>query len=270
VAAIQLFQAALVVLPRSRLERAAAAKIGGPTIRVMRILVLDDDIEHCGMLRELFEGSGYLVEFEADGDRGLERTQTGSYDLLILDVMLPGADGFEVLRRVRDQSRIPVLILSQKADRSDRVHGLRAGADDYLAKPFYPDELLARVEAIVRRAGSRPEAIQIGELRLVPASRDVYFRGRLLDLTPMEVEILECLMGSFGKVVSRDRLSLRLYNRLAAPFERNIDTHVSRIRRKMGEGRGMILSVRGTGYQIRNTASAENLVTLLHNWSESN
>ena len=101
-----------------------------------------------------------------------------------------------------------------------------------------------------------PEEIQIGELRLLRASRDVYFHGKRLDLTAMEVEILECLMGSFGKVVSRDRLSLRLYNRLSAPFERNIDTHVSRIRRKMGDGRGMILSVRGTGYQI---------VTLLHN-----
>jgi DNA-binding response OmpR family regulator len=183
--------------------------------------------------------------------------------------MLSGADGLEVLRRVRDRSQIPVLILSAKADRLDRVIGLEAGADDYLAKPFYPDELLARIQAILRRAGTNgnsasrvmPEEIQIGELRLLRASRDVYFHGKRLDLTAMEVEILECLMGSFGKVVSRDRLSLRLYNRLSAPFERNIDTHVSRIRRKMGDGRGMILSVRGTGYQI---------VTLLHNCNESN
>jgi DNA-binding response OmpR family regulator len=238
----------------------------------MKLLVVDSEVELCGMLRE----SGYFVEFEPDGERGLRRTQTESYDLLIFDIMLAGADGFEVLRRVREQSQIPVLILSAKADRADRVAGLQAGADDYLAKPFYPDELLARIQAILRRAGgnglgaTKPEALQIGELRLLPASRDVYFQGKRLELTSMEVEILECLMGSFGKVVSRDRLSLRLYNRLSAPFERNIDTHVSRIRRKMGDGRGMILSVRGTGYQIRHMPGSGKSVTLLHNRSESN
>jgi DNA-binding response OmpR family regulator len=221
----------------------------------MKFLIVDDDVEHCGMLQELLEESGYAVEFESDGERCVRRTRTGQYDLLILDVILPGADGFEVLRRVRDLSPIPVLVLSAKADRSDRVNGLRAGADDYVGKPFFPDELLARIQAILRRVETNgkpaPEAIQIGDLRLVPASREVYFRGRQLDLTAMEVEILECLMGSFGKVVSRDRLSLRLYNRLSAPFERNIDTHISRIRRKIGDGRRMIVSVRGTGYQIR-------------------
>ena len=233
----------------------------------MKLLVIDDDAEHCGALRGLLEESGYLAEFEPDGDRGLRRAQTESYDLLILD-------GLEVLRRVRDWSQIPILVLSAKADRSDRVIGLRAGADDYLAKPFHPDELLARIEAILRRAGTNghalPESIQIGELRLLRASRDVYFQGKRLDLTAMEVEILECLMGSFGNAVSRDRLSLRLYNRLSAPFERNIDTHVSRIRGKMGDGRGMILSVRGTGYQIRSLAGSESTVTLLHNCDASN
>jgi two-component system response regulator CpxR len=228
----------------------------------MKLLVVDDDPALC----ELFEESGYLVEFEPDADGGLRRAQTEPYDLLILDIVL---SGFEVLRRLRDQSRIPVLILSAKAERLDRVNGLRAGADDYLAKPFFPDELLARIEAILRRTGTaspRPDALEVGELRLLPGSRDVYFQSKRLDLTAMEVEILECLMDSVGKVVSRDRLSLRLYNRLSAPFERNIDTHVSRIRRKMGEGRGMILSVRGTGYQIRDAAN----VTLLHNCDASN
>jgi two-component system, OmpR family, response regulator CpxR len=237
----------------------------------MKLLVVDNDAEHCGLLRGLLEESGYLVEFEPDGDRGAGRIEAGSYDLLILDTAPP--DGFEALRRVRERSQIPILILSAKADRLDRVGGLRAGADDYLAKPCYPDELLARIQALLRRSVTAPparETLEIGELRLLPASRDVYFQGKRLDLTVMEVEILECLMGSFGKVVSRDRLSLRLYNRLSAPFERNIDTHVSRIRRKMGGGRGMILSVRGTGYQIRNTPGAENPVTLLHNRNESN
>jgi two-component system, OmpR family, response regulator CpxR len=171
-------------------------------------------------------------------------------------------------------------MLSAKAERDDRVSGLRAGADDYLPKPFYPDELLARIDAILRRSRAGRDAadpaalleeIQIGELRLLPRSREVYFRGELVELTAMEIEILECLMRSFGKAVSRDRLCLRLYNRLSAPFDRTIDTHVSRIRRKIGDGREMILSVRGTGYQIRSLPmSLARRVTLLHNCEESN
>jgi two-component system, OmpR family, response regulator CpxR len=228
----------------------------------MRFLVLDEDIGHCATLHELFEESGDGVDFASDAE-GLHRVAFESYHLLILDIELRGVDGFEILRRVRDQSQVPILILSAKADSADRVAGLRAGADDYLAKPFVPEELLARIQAITRRANhaaskATPEALQIGELRLLPASRDVYLCGKRLDLTAMEVDILECLMGSFGKVVSRDRLSLRLYNRLSAPFERNIDTHVSRIRRKMGDQRAMILSVRGTGYQIRFSPAPEN------------
>ncbi len=220
----------------------------------MKFLVLDDDAEHCAVLREVLEEAGYLVDIEPD----LLRTQTEPYDLLIMDVV----NGLEMLRRVRDRSQIPILVLSAKAERADRVAGLQAGADEYLGKPFHADELLARIQSLLRRLGTNghaAQAIEIGELRLLPASREVYFQNNRLDLTAMEVEILECLMRSFGKAVSRDRLSLRLYNRLSAPFERNIDTHVSRLRRKMGDGGGMILSVRGTGYQIRSLP-----VTLLH------
>jgi two-component system response regulator CpxR len=219
----------------------------------MKLLVVDEDLELSATLCELLEESGYVVEFEADSERGMRRAQIEAYDLLILE-------GVELLQRVREQNHVPVLMLSAKGERDDRVSGLRAGADDYLAKPFYPDELLARVDAILRRSkagrvaadpAALLEEIQIGELRLVPRSREVYFRGELVELTAMEIEILECLMRSFGKAVSRERLCLRLYNRLPAPFDRTIDTHVSRIRRKIGDGREMILSVRGTGYQIR-------------------
>jgi DNA-binding response OmpR family regulator len=220
----------------------------------MRLLVVDDDMELCSMLRDFLQESGFSVDFEADGARGISRTQSVVYSLLILDVMLPGQNGFEVLRQVRQQSRVPVMMLTAKTERFDRVTGFDLGADDYLAKPFYPEELLARVRAILRRsapdpAGS-PKVLQAGDVMLLPGTRNAVYRGRQLDLTAMECEVLEQLLRSSGQVVSRDQLSLHLYNRPASAFDRSIDTHISRIRRKMGVGRSLILSVRGTGYQL--------------------
>ena len=224
------------------------------TFMYMRLLVVDDDSELCSMLREFFRQQGFEVEFEREGGQGLARALADSFDLLILDVMLPGLNGFEALRRLRERSQLPVLMLTARGERGERVHGLDLGADDYLPKPFDPEELLARVRAILRRvvvAGiNGPEALEIGELRLFPGARDAYFRSERLGLTAMECEVLEQLMRSRGRVVSRDQLSLHLYDRLATAFDRAVDTHVSRIRRKMGDGRGMILSVRGTGYQL--------------------
>jgi len=173
---------------------------------------------------------------------------------VILDVMLPGENGFDVLRQVRQQSRVPVMMLTAKTGRFDRVMGFDLGADDYLAKPFYPEELLARVRAILRRSapGSAGSAkvLQAGDVMLLPGTRNAFYRGRQLDLTAMECEVLEQLLRSSGQVVSRDQLSLHLYNRPVSAFDRSIDTHISRIRRKMGVGRDLILSVRGTGYQL--------------------
>lgn len=220
----------------------------------MRLLVIDDDADLCAMLRDLFEDSGFAVDSEADGLLGCAKAQNEPYDLLILDVALPGADGFEVLRRIRERSQLPVVMLTARAARGDRVRAFDLGADDYLVKPFFPEELLARVRAILRRvsppAAKAPDALRVGDLSLFPGSRNAYFRGRPLGLTAMECEILEQLIRACGRVVSRDQLSLHLYHRPATPFDRSVDTHVSRIRRKMGEGRGMILSVRGTGYQL--------------------
>jgi len=220
-----------------------------------KLLVVDDDMELCVMLQEFFGEAGYIVDYELNGDHGAARAEAGGYDLLILDVTLPGLSGFGVLRRIRRESTLPVLMLTAKTERSERTAGLDLGADDYVAKPFFPDELLARVRAILRRSQRAStnalETLRVGELCLLPGDRDAEFRGKPLGLTVMECEILQQLMRSCGRAVSRDSLSLHLYGPLSTPFDRSVDTHVSRLRRKMRAGRNIIMSVRGVGYQLR-------------------
>ncbi len=220
-----------------------------------KLLIVDDDAELCAMLKQFFGEAGFVVDLELSGDRGAARAEAGGYDLMILDVTLPGLNGLGVLRRIRRESSLPILMLTARAERSDRIAGLDLGADDYLSKPFFPDELLARVRAILRRSagasGSATEAIQIGDLCLFPGDRSAHFRGQPLGLTVMECEILQQLMRCCGQVVSRDSLSLHLYDRLPTPFDRSVDQHVSRLRRKMRTGQNMIVSVRGVGYQLR-------------------
>ena len=218
------------------------------------ILIVDDDTELCSMLREFFRQHEFGAESETDGVRGLSRSTAELFDLLILDVMLPGVDGFQALHTLRKKSQIPVLMLTAKGERGERIQGLELGADDYLPKPFDPQELLARVRAILRRAepqnSSMLEVLEVGNLRLLPGARDVSYREKNLGLTAMECDVLEQLMRSRGRVVSRDQLSLYLYSRPATAFDRSIDTHISRIRRKMKDGRNLILSIRGSGYQL--------------------
>jgi two-component system, OmpR family, response regulator CpxR len=229
--------------------------------RSLKLLVIDDDRDLCTMLAQFLQPQDFSVEFEPSAELGLARTRIETFDLLILDVMLPGIDGFEALRQIRQCSVVPILMLTARTERRERVLGLHLGADDYLAKPFDPEELLARIRAILRRAGASradpPETLQVGELVLLPGAREVYFRGEHLGLTAMECEILERLMRSRGRVVSRDELSLQLYNRPATAFDRSVDTHVSRIRRKLGQGPGMILGIRGIGYQLKYAPDAD-------------
>jgi two-component system, OmpR family, response regulator CpxR len=221
----------------------------------MKLLLVDDDAESCSMLQGFLRESGYAVDLEPDGAFVQARVETGAYDLLILDVMLQGICGFELLRAIRKTSHVPILILTARTSRSDRVRGFEMGADDYLLKPFFPEELLARVRAILRRVRTPPvnppPALEFEDLRLEPGNRDAQFEGKPLGLTAMECAILEHLMRCRGRVVSRDSLSLNLYNRLASPFDRSIDTHISRIRRKLGERGDLILGIRGAGYQLR-------------------
>lgn len=223
----------------------------------MRILLIDDDAELCSLLAEFLKREGFTVEYEHDGAHGLEKALGGEHDLVLLDVMLPGMDGFEILRQLRKRSRVPVLMLTARGEDVDRIIGLELGADDYLPKPFNPRELAARIRAILRRFEPRPEPagtrLEVNGVLLDPGSRDVYVQGKRVELTTFEFDILETLMRSAGRVVSRDSLMEHMYNRKATPFDRSIDMHVSHLRKKLERDRPLIKTVRGVGYQFCRT-----------------
>jgi two-component system response regulator CpxR len=223
----------------------------------MKILVIDDDIELAALLGEYFAREGFQNDFAHDGRSGLEKALSGSFDLVVLDVMLPGLDGFEVLRRLRSQSRLPVVMLTARGEDIDRILGLELGADDYLPKPFNPRELTARIRAVLRRVKSRPdsERIEVNGVALDPGTREVTCNGKAVDLTTIEFDILEHLMRAAGRVLSRDQLMEALYNRKATPFDRAMDMHISHVRRKLECGdRQLIKTVRGVGYQFLRSA----------------
>jgi len=223
----------------------------------MRILLIDDDVELCALLDELLKREGFEVQMEHDGANGLERAQAGPFDLIVLDVMLPHLDGFEVLKRLRRSSMVPVLMLTARGEDVDRIMGLELGADDYLPKPFNPRELTARIHAILRRIEAKPGAdsrrLEINGVVLDPGSREVLKDGRKVEMTTLEFDILEQLMRNAGRVVSRDELMESLYNRKATPFDRSIDMHVSHLRKKLETDRTLFKTVRGVGYQFART-----------------
>ena len=215
--------------------------------------MIEDDAELCSLMRDFFEVHGIRIEAEHDPRAGLARALEGDFALVVLDVMLPVIDGFEVLRQIRKRSDVPVIMLTARTSFQDRVAGLNAGADDYLPKPFDPDELLARVRAIWRRgrgAGYAGETAAAGGLTLNPATRDAAYLGQELTLTSIEFDILELLARSAGRVVSRDELSAALYQRRATPYERSLDVHVSHLRKKLAHGPASIRTVRGVGYLL--------------------
>jgi two-component system, OmpR family, response regulator CpxR len=222
----------------------------------VRVLIIDDDAELCALLQEFLEREGYRVTIEHDGNAGLELASNGNFDLVILDLMLPGIDGFTVLKRLRPRSRVPVLMLTARGEDEDRIVGLDLGADDYLAKPFNPRELLARVRAILRRVQVKSKGrIEVNGVMIDPGTREVFCDSRPIEMTTLEFDILETLVRSAGTVVSRDALMEAMYNRKATPFDRSIDMHVSHLRRKLETDRTLIKTVRGVGYQF--CASAE-------------
>src|SRR5580700_10922320 len=168
----------------------------------MRVLIIDDDIELCALLEEFLEREGFRVTHEHDGARGLEAALSGGFDLIVLDLMLPGLDGFGVLRRLRAKSRVPVLMLTARGEDEDRIIGLDLGADDYLAKPFNPRELLARIRAILRRVQVRSKGrIEVNGVAIDPGTREVFCDERPVEMTTLEFDILETLVRSAGNVV---------------------------------------------------------------------
>src|SRR5579863_2371262 len=218
----------------------------------MGLLIVDDDAKLCSLLKEFLERESYTVQCIHEGHAALEAAQQGGHELIVLDVMQPGIDGFEILKRLRVSSRVPVIMLTARGEDVDRIVGLELGADDYLPKPFNPRELAARVKAILRRAEPKVNRgrVEVNGVLLDPATREVVCEGKPVEVTTLEFDILEQLMRNAGNVVSRDGLMESLYNRKATPFDRSIDMHVSHLRRKLEGARPVIKTIRGVGYQF--------------------
>ncbi len=224
-----------------------------------RLLIVDDDPDLCDLVQRYLEAEGFVISVVHSGAEGTHTGINGNYDLIVLDVMLPDIKGFDVLRELRAHARTPVLMLTAKGDEFDRVLGLQMGADDYLAKPFSPRELIARIGAILRRSGwqseqgspPRPLSIRSGDLELDLAGRSASRSGEYLHLTSAEFDLLHAFLESPGQVLSREALAERVLGRKFSPFDRSIDLHVSNLRQKLGpqtNGAERIRSVRGVGY----------------------
>jgi DNA-binding response OmpR family regulator len=223
-----------------------------PAYGNLSLLLIDDDAELCGMMLEFFAEHGHQVTAVYDGRDGLTRAMEGHYDLVVLDVMLPQINGFTVLHQIRRHSAVPVIMLTARTHRSDRIEGLDKGADDYLVKPFDPDELLARIRAVLRRIAAshhlNDAVTRFGKLRIDVNKREVWKGNRLVDLTAMEFDIFDLLARSAGRIVSRDEITEALFEREATPSDRSLDVHISRLRKKLESGHTLIRTIRGVGY----------------------
>jgi len=213
-----------------------------------RILVVEDDRPIAAMLERVLGTEGYDVDVAGDGGEALRRARDRPFDLVVLDLMLPGLDGIAVCRRLRATSSIPILVLTARGRTEDRVLGLDSGADDYVAKPFHNEELLARVRALLRRT-TTPEHLRFGELRLEPASRQAWRADRTLDLTSTEFDLLEHLMRHPRQVLSREQLLDAVWKG-EAETDNVVAVYVGYLRQKLGEPR-LLHTVRGAGYALR-------------------
>jgi DNA-binding response OmpR family regulator len=226
-----------------------------------RLLLVDDDVKLCRLVRDYLEPMGYSVTVAHTGPDGLEKAVGSEFDAVILDVMLPQLDGFDVLRLLRAKSNVPVLMLTGLGEEADRIVGLELGADDYLPKTFSTRELLARLRAVIRRSrmtaalrkDEREPAVEVGGLKVDPESRAVWLHEKPLDLTTVEFDLLLSLARANGRVKTRERLLLEVAERDFEAFDRSIDVHISSIRRKMGDdpkAPQFIQTIRGVGYMM--------------------
>ena len=221
-----------------------------------KVLIIDDDEELCELVSEYLGVEGFETEVVNDGASGLEAALSGKYDMAILDVMLPKMNGFEVLKNLRKDSRLPVLMLTARGDDMERIVGLESGADDYLPKPFNPRELVARLRAIFRRVSgdgsdSGTDKIVVEDLELSDASRSAKMKGEEVVLTSVEFDLLKHLLLDAGKIIKKEDLSIRVLDRELSPFDRSLDMHISNLRKKLGlreDGSERIKTVRSVGY----------------------
>jgi two-component system response regulator CpxR len=228
----------------------------------IKVLVVDDDQKFCRLIKAYLEPMGYAVDAAYTGTQGLEKALSGDFHVVILDVMMPEMDGFEVLKRLRKVSDIPVLMLTARGDETDRIVGLEIGADDYLPKTFSTRELLARLRAVVRRSFKSEyhpaldvvdETLIFGSLQINQSSRMVRLNEELLTLTPIEFDLLVCLSRSVGRVLSRDQLLDAISGRSYEVFDRSVDVHISSLRRKLKDNSRnprFIKTVRSVGYMF--------------------
>ena len=221
-----------------------------------RILVIEDDAETADQLVDCLQTSGFSVDLAADGEDGLERARSADYVVMTVDRMLPGIDGIEVIRRLRDEGVMtPALILSALGEIDDRVRGLRAGGDDYLVKPFASREMLARVDALARRSATvvKETILRVGDLEIDLLMRVVRRRGREIELLPREFQLLEYLVRNVGQVVSRAMLLQHVWDLHFDPLTNVIDVYVGRVRRKIDSGQAypLIHTIRGVGFCLR-------------------
>ena len=211
------------------------------------------------MMAEYLQGEDFECERTSDPEAGLAMALSGRFNAAVVDVMMPGLDGLELLRRLRRQSKMPVLMLTARGDSIDRVSGLELGADDYLPKPCYPRELVARLRAVLRRVSSdEPQDVEkaerrFGDLTIAPARRESFIGDRGLDLTASEFDLLDQLSRRPGEVVTKDELSERALRRPREPYDRSGDVHISNLRQKLAAAGGglEIETVRAIGYRLR-------------------
>jgi two-component system response regulator CpxR len=223
----------------------------------MRILLIDDDIELCGLMARFLASEGFRTECAHEGESGIRLALSGSFDLVVLDIMMPGKSGMDVLRELRQHSSLPVIMLTARGEEMDRIIGLELGADDYIPKPCNPRELVARIRAVLRRAkgthapGPSTRVYRLGSIEWQPRSRTVYDYGKSVELTATEYNVLAELMKHAGEVVSKHELSKAALGKHLGPFDRSLDVHVWHIRKKLStlpDGGPRIKTVRGVGW----------------------